>query len=55
MNQQWEILMTEEEIEENCECGLTEAGLWSESLFEQWGCECKIGERQNEEGYLSRS
>lgn len=36
--------MTEEQVEENCECGLTEAGLWDESLFDQWGCECNTGD-----------
>jgi len=37
--------MTEEQVEENCECGLTEAGLWDEALFDQYGCECNTGER----------
>ena len=31
----------EEEIEENCECGLTEDGSWDESLFDEWGCDCE--------------
>lgn len=34
--------MTEKEVEENCECGLTEAGLWDEALFDQWGCDCNM-------------
>tara|TARA_R100000426_G_C4823570_1_gene111631 strand:+ start:1516 stop:1647 length:132 start_codon:yes stop_codon:yes gene_type:complete len=37
----------EEEIEENCECGLTEEGLWDESLFDEWGCDCERKEADN--------
>ena len=29
------------EKEENCECGLTEEGTWSEELFEECGCTCE--------------
>ena len=32
------------DVEENCECGLTEGGLWDETLFDQWGCECNTGD-----------
>ena len=27
--------------EENCECGLTEKGTWSEELFDEFGCTCE--------------
>ena len=39
--------MSEEEIAENCECGLTEDGSWDESLFDQWGCNCERKEADN--------
>ena len=26
--------------EENCECGLTEDGVWSEEVFDRFGCTC---------------
>ena len=26
--------------EQDCECGLTESGEWSEQVFDQYGCEC---------------
>lgn len=26
--------------EENCECGLTEDGTWSERVFDRYGCDC---------------
>ena len=40
----------EEEIEENCECGLTENGSWDESLFDEWGCDCERKDAEEEEG-----
>ena len=36
-----------DEIEENCECGLTQDGTWSEALFDEWGCDC---ERKDDDG-----
>ena len=29
------------EKEENCECGFTADGTWSEELFEECGCTCE--------------
>ena len=26
--------------EENCECGLTEDGVWSDEVFDRFGCTC---------------
>ena len=26
--------------EENCECGLTEEGVWSDEVFDRFGCTC---------------
>jgi len=26
--------------ETDCECGLTQEGVWSEELFDRYGCEC---------------
>jgi hypothetical protein len=26
--------------EEHCECGITEQGAWSETLFDHAGCDC---------------
>ena len=34
-------MVSEEWIEENCECGLCENGEWSEELFEEFGCTCR--------------
>ena len=28
-------------IEEFCECGLDEKGQWSETIFEEFGCNCR--------------
>ena len=36
-----------DEVEEHCECGLTQDGSWSEALFDEWGCNC---ERKDEDG-----
>jgi len=37
--------MKEEEwIEENCECGLDENGVWQETVFEEAGCTCREGD-----------
>lgn len=40
----------EYEVEENCECGLTEAGLWDEALFDKWGCECNRDDKECDDG-----
>tara|TARA_R100001594_G_scaffold125084_1_gene162023 strand:+ start:1213 stop:1353 length:141 start_codon:yes stop_codon:yes gene_type:complete len=34
--------------EENCECGLTKDFIWSEELFEEWGCNCEEEYKPNE-------
>ena len=31
----------ESDKEENCECGLTEDGTWSEEVFDRYGCSCE--------------
>lgn len=27
--------------ETDCECGLTEEGVWSDEVFDRFGCECE--------------
>ena len=27
--------------QENCECGLDEKGIWSETVFDRFGCDCE--------------
>ena len=38
--------MTNEYKEENCECGLTESGNWSDEVFDRFGCTCDGSEDQ---------
>ena len=33
-------LTYEKRVEESCECGITEDGVWSEELFDEAGCTC---------------
>lgn len=35
------VAVKEKEKEENCECGLTKDGTWSEKLFDTFGCACE--------------
>ena len=37
---QEKLLKLEDERAENCECGMTEQGVWSEALFDEVGCDC---------------
>ena len=39
----------EDERAENCQCGMTEQGVWSESLFDSFGCDCLIEKEENDE------
>ena len=46
----------EDERAENCQCGMTEQGVWSESLFDSFGCDCLIEKEENDENiYRTRS
>ncbi len=34
-------ILMEQWVEENCQCGLSENGEWSEDLIEEFGCTCR--------------
>lgn len=33
-------LWREKWLQENCECGLNENGVWKDAIFEKYGCHC---------------